>query len=229
MKIVYVRHGQPDYKTDTLTELGHLHAEAAAERLIPYGITEIYSSPLGRARETAEHAARRLGLSVEIVDSFRELGWGDVNAEPGAKKLPPWEYVHHFAKIGQSITDPDWTQKEPWCHNKVVARVQAAQEGFDAFMEQQGYRRVGDHYAVTEAATDKTIAIFGHGGHSTAIFAHLMHLPFPLACQLFRLDFTNISVFHFDTEAGAFTVPRFDMLGNAEHIRDLFVENTFME
>ena len=41
MKIVYVRHGQPDYKTDTLTALGRLHAEAAAERLTPDGITEI--------------------------------------------------------------------------------------------------------------------------------------------------------------------------------------------
>ena len=229
MKIVYVRHGQPDYKTDTLTELGHLHAEAAAERLTAYNITEIYSSPLGRARETAEHTARRLGLEVVTVDSFRELGWGDPNAEPGAKKLPPWEYVHHFAKIGQSITDPDWTQKEPWCHDKVVARVQAAQEGFDAFLEQHGYRRTGDSYAVTEVASDKTIAIFGHGGHSTAIFAHMMNMPFPLACQLFRLDFTNISVFQFNGEAGLFTVPRFDMIGNAEHIRNLSVENVFME
>ena len=33
MRIVFVRHGHPNYKDDCLTELGHLHAEAAAKRL----------------------------------------------------------------------------------------------------------------------------------------------------------------------------------------------------
>ena len=33
MYIYFVRHGHPDYKTDTLTALGHKQAEAAAERL----------------------------------------------------------------------------------------------------------------------------------------------------------------------------------------------------
>ena len=33
MKIIFVRHGHPDYMKDCLTELGHPQAEAAAERL----------------------------------------------------------------------------------------------------------------------------------------------------------------------------------------------------
>ena len=33
MKIVFVRHGHPNYHEDCLTELGHLQAEAAARRL----------------------------------------------------------------------------------------------------------------------------------------------------------------------------------------------------
>ena len=78
-------------------------------------------------------------------------------------------------------------------------------------------------------SSDKTIAIFGHGGHSTAIFAHMMNIPFPLACHLLRLDFTNISLFHFGGNVGEFTTPRFDMIGNAEHIRGLEAENTFMQ
>ena len=32
MRIVFVRHGHPNYKDDCLTELGHLHAKAAADR-----------------------------------------------------------------------------------------------------------------------------------------------------------------------------------------------------
>jgi len=47
MKIVFVRHGHPDYHNDCLTELGHLQAEAAAQRLEQEGIEEIYSSTRG--------------------------------------------------------------------------------------------------------------------------------------------------------------------------------------
>ena len=33
MRILFVRHGHPNYEKDCLTDLGHLHAAAAAERL----------------------------------------------------------------------------------------------------------------------------------------------------------------------------------------------------
>ena len=221
MKIVYVRHGHPDYKTDTLTPLGRLQAAAAAERLKAYGITEIYSSPKGRARETAQFAADALGLSVEVIDPFRELSWGDRNAAPDAKRLTPWVHVHKAVAKGCFATDPRWKVAEPWCHDLVVERLEAAITGLESFLERQGYRREGDVYRVTREDTHKTIAIFGHGGHSTAIFAHLMGIPFPTACQLFDLDFTNISVIRFDDAPAAFTLPRFEMFGNAEHIRGI--------
>ena len=55
MRIIFVRHGEPDYVHDCLTEKGKIQAAAAAERLRDEGIAEIYSSPLGRARETADY------------------------------------------------------------------------------------------------------------------------------------------------------------------------------
>jgi len=33
MRIIFVRHGHPNYEKDCLTELGHRQAEAAAQRL----------------------------------------------------------------------------------------------------------------------------------------------------------------------------------------------------
>jgi glycosyltransferase involved in cell wall biosynthesis len=38
MRIVFVRHGHPNYADDCLTELGHEHAEAASLRLLNEGI-----------------------------------------------------------------------------------------------------------------------------------------------------------------------------------------------
>ena len=66
MKIVFVRHGHPDYHEDCLTELGHLQAETAARRLESEGIEEIYSSTRGRALETAQYTAKRIGISTIV-------------------------------------------------------------------------------------------------------------------------------------------------------------------
>ena len=54
MRIVFVRHGHPNYEKDCLTELGHKQAQAAAERVANEGICEIYASTCGRAYETAQ-------------------------------------------------------------------------------------------------------------------------------------------------------------------------------
>ena len=76
MRIIFVRHGEPDYARDCLTEAGRRQAAAAAERLAGEGISEIYTSPCGRAAETATFAARRLGLPVITLDYMHEIGWG---------------------------------------------------------------------------------------------------------------------------------------------------------
>ena len=43
MRIVLIRHGEPDYEKDCLTETGHKQAKIAAQRPLKEGIEEIYS------------------------------------------------------------------------------------------------------------------------------------------------------------------------------------------
>ena len=62
MRLIMVRHGEPNYVDDCLTETGKKQAEAAAERLMLEPIDEIYSSPNGRAHNTAEYTAKAQGL-----------------------------------------------------------------------------------------------------------------------------------------------------------------------
>ena len=65
MRIVFVRHGEPDYANDCLTAVGKVQAEQAALRLREEGIEEIWSSPLGRAAETAK-AANLSGITLRV-------------------------------------------------------------------------------------------------------------------------------------------------------------------
>lgn len=228
MKIVFVRHGHPDYASGHLTELGHAQAGIAAKKLATYGIERIYASSLTRAIETAEYTARELGQEIEILDWIRELNWGSINDEPILEKGHPWLITDRHAEEGRSLTDPNWASKEPWCNNKILSRLERVTVGFDAFMEKYGYRREGEFYRVIGNDTEKTIAIFGHGGSFTAIFAHLMNIPFPLACRVLALHFTCISVANFDNRKDVFCMPHFDVIGDAKHIEGVTVENTFM-
>ena len=45
MLLYIIRHGDPDYKTDTLTDRGKLQAEAVGKRMYDAGIERIFSSP----------------------------------------------------------------------------------------------------------------------------------------------------------------------------------------
>jgi probable phosphoglycerate mutase len=88
--IYLVRHGQTVFNRERriqghvdspLTELGVRQARAVGGLLKdlirePAG-WRVVSSPLGRARSTAEIVAGRLGLPVELDDRLKEMSWGD--------------------------------------------------------------------------------------------------------------------------------------------------------
>ena len=49
MRILMIRHGDPDYVNDTLTEKGWREAAILSERIAKMKVDEFYVSPLGRA------------------------------------------------------------------------------------------------------------------------------------------------------------------------------------
>ena len=87
----YLRHGQTETNAYRLvagsldvdlTPLGREQAHAAAKVLASAPITHIYSSPLKRARHTAEPIAAELGLPVSIIAELAERNWGDLEGKP---------------------------------------------------------------------------------------------------------------------------------------------------
>ena len=103
MRIYFIRHGHPNYELDCLTDIGRLQAEACAERLADAGIQKIFSSSQGRAKETAAHTARKLGLTVEPMDFIRELAWHSKTECPIFKGGHPWFVVDDMVENGENI------------------------------------------------------------------------------------------------------------------------------
>ena len=59
MKLLIVRHGDPDYTIDSLTEKGWKEGEFLSEKLSKLDIKDFYVSPLGRAKDTALLLSKR--------------------------------------------------------------------------------------------------------------------------------------------------------------------------
>lgn len=81
MQIYLLRHGQTtgdiedryggNYD-DHLTDLGKKEAVRLSEELSKVGIEKVFSSPLNRAKETAEILKKSLGIDIEIIENLRE-------------------------------------------------------------------------------------------------------------------------------------------------------------
>ena len=83
--IVFARHGQTAPNRDglvlgradpELTEEGHRQAELLAVALRGEPVAAILSSPLLRARQTAEPIGEACGVPVEVDDRLIEIDWG---------------------------------------------------------------------------------------------------------------------------------------------------------
>ena len=226
MRIIFVRHGHPDYSTDTLTELGHRQAEAAAVRLNSENIDHIFSSSCGRARETAEHIAQGRNMEVELLDFMREISWGSVDERELYHNGHPWRTVEKMVAEQQSLLDPDWRQQEPFCFNKIIPRADAVGEGFDEWLQTLGYTREGDYYRVGTPKYD-TVLLASHGGSSSAALAHLFNLPLPFLCYAVCPAFTAITIVNLRGEEGSLISPRFELVNDSLHIRGLGTENVY--
>jgi signal transduction histidine kinase len=83
MKLLIIRHADPDYEKDTLTEKGWREAELLSNRLITLDIKEFYVSPLGRARDTANVTLKKMNRTAEVLPWLREFNVYDEKNKEG--------------------------------------------------------------------------------------------------------------------------------------------------
>ena len=227
MRIIFVRHGHPNYRQDCLTELGHLHAKAVAERLCEEKIDMIYSSTCGRAFETAEHIAQKQD-NREIVpcDYMREVSWGS-ETEELFQKGHPWFTADQMVREGQSLMGMDWADKPPFLPNHLCTEsVKRVSDGFDGLMASLGFIREGAFYRVTEPKYN-TVAVVSHGGASSAMLARLFNLPFPFLCTAICPNYTAVTIVNMKENIGELVAPQFELVNDARHIKGLDAETYF--
>lgn len=212
MRIVFVRHGHPDYVRDCLTDLGRQQAQAVASRLAGEGIGRIFTSSMGRAVETASCTAAMTGVTPELIDGFRELRWGHMPS--------PWELADARVAAGIPLNDPAWRSSQDYGANPLLlATIDDRIGALHEMLKSLGYTREGAYYRVSETIDTRcTIAVFGHGGQTSAHLSALFNLPFPFVCQTMGADFTGVTIVQLPDRPGELVTPRFEIMNDARHI-----------
>jgi broad specificity phosphatase PhoE len=119
----FLRHGETDWNAQNLSqgavdiplnETGLAQARSASLLLRGRGIRAIISSPLSRAKVTADIAAAQLGLPVQIDDGLKEVAFGVMEGKPMSEWFQPWV---------DGLLTPEGAESFPTLTKRAVAAV----------------------------------------------------------------------------------------------------------
>jgi probable phosphoglycerate mutase len=165
MRLLIIRHGDPDYEKDSLTEKGWREAELLSRRISRMEVAKVYVSSLGRAKDTASLTLQKMGKTAIECQWLREF-W------PGIKRP---DVAEGSRGIAWDWLPQDWTAEEAYFRRESWADTDIMREGrvgeayaevvekFDAVLAEHGYVREGDFYRAPQPRHDCLLLPFRHG------------------------------------------------------------------
>lgn len=226
MLFYYIRHADPIYNPDSITEFGKTQAEALSKRLAILGFDEIYSSSSIRAQMTAEPTLKALNkkldgvfpwaheielwktLTVEKYDDLTRIDW--------AFRTP--KYTEKFNGDEMRLASFDWYKHEDFKDTKFEEGITKFNQSLDEFFLSLGYRHDHEkHCFIEEKPNDKRIAFFAHQGIGLAFLSHILDIPYPIFSTHFDLGHSSVTVIEFK-KTGELVFPKVLQLSNDSHL-----------
>lgn len=184
MKLIIVRHGDPDYINDSLTEKGWREAVFLSERLEKLDITKVYCSPLGRAKDTAKPTLEKKGIQMEICDWLRELP-ARIEHEAASDEHLPWDlYTEKWTAVPALYDKDAWLTTDIMQSGNVEPLYREVCEKLDALLARHGYVHENGYFRVTRE-NDDTVVIVCHFGLECVLLSHILHISPVLLWQGF--------------------------------------------
>ena len=218
MRLYIIRHADPDYANDTITELGRRQAEVLGERLERIQLDHLYSSPMGRARATAAATEKRKGMAATVLSWTRECHMVYENPPGSGKKGQIWDLDgHRIRGFNPLPTDQTWNSLPPMDNPEYGRILEEIGQHSDQFLAGHGYVREGGVYRVERSHTE-AMAVFCHGGFGLNWLSHLLAIAPPIMWAGFFLHPTSITTILFDERGDGMATPRCMGLGDVAHL-----------
>ncbi|MBQ7897626.1 MAG: histidine phosphatase family protein [Clostridia bacterium] len=219
MLLYIIRHGDPDYTTDTLTERGLLQAEAVGKRLEKAGIDEIYSSPMGRARQTAEPLCRKLGLEMKIEEWSHEVQKERLTTYPdGVAKSVSLLQNTYLRENGEIDIPYDRTfETKALKLTDMESAFNYIKEGGRDFLARLGYEEEKGVYRIVRKNENK-VALFCHSVLERVWLSHLLHIPLHIMWGGFLPTHTGVTILEFKNNENLVTAPKCLVFSDMGHL-----------
>ena len=176
MKLLFVRHGDPDYSIDSLTETGWKEARLLAPRLSKLPVHTFYVSPLGRARDTLSFTLEQTGREAVILPWLREFPC-HVRKPDDPSMDCTWDWLPgYWTKEPRFFDMESWHQVDAMVEAGVPEEYQHVCEAFDTLLAKHGYVRDGKLYRA-ERPNEDTLVFVCHFGLTCVLLSHLLNIP----------------------------------------------------
>ncbi len=195
--IIFLRHGQAENNTNRvlagrrpgvpLTLTGLEQSEKIAKFLKPFNISTIYSSPIERAKKTAEIVSEHNSLEIKTDERLIELDMGKFTGMP---------YDEIFEKHGNVFL------------KFYEGDLEIAHNGVETFIELK--KRILDMVDfVIREHNDENVLLVTHMDPIKALISTIMGLQ---ANSLFELIIENASLTIFKEEQGKLTISAINVM-----------------
>ncbi len=174
MRILIVRHGDPDYSIDSLTPKGRVEAELLSDRLSKTKIDYCYVSPLGRARHTAQYTLDKIGKEATVCPWLREFA---ARIErPDREESIAWDWrPKDWVDIDILFDHEKWYDEPRMAAGNVKDEYLWVAKGLDELLAEHGYERCGRYYKAVRP-NDDTIVFFCHFGLECVLLSHMLNI-----------------------------------------------------
>ncbi len=220
LRIVLVRHGLSSFNLErriqgrddlsSLTDQGMEQARSVGEALADLPLAAAYSSPLRRARHTAEALLGRQGQEIEAVfdDDLLEIDlepWTGLRVEELQQRDPEGERLWRHAPEQLELQRRDGSSYRP-----VPELMEQAGRFLDGLL-----RRHADR--LDPAAPADTVLVVAHNAILRCLVLSMLTLP-AAAFRRLRLDNASISVFNLSQREGGALEVQIESLNTTAHL-----------
>lgn len=176
MRLLIIRHGDPDYEKDSLTEKGWREAALVADRIAKLDVKAFYMSPLGRAKDTASLTLRKMNRTAQVCDWLEEFPPRIWRPDRDEHRSLAWDWLPEDWTAGEDYFLRDrWMETEAMREGKVGEAYDRVIRGFDSLLAEHGYVRQGELYRAERPNRD-TIVAFCHFGVECVLLSRLMNV-----------------------------------------------------
>ena len=229
MLLYIIRHGEPG-ADGALTESGKLQAEAVGERLCKYGIDRIYSSPLLRARQTAEPLCRKLSKEMHIEEWAHEIGEERITTFPDGERISVSLLQNTVFRTEKNINLPfdKAFECDGFKESEMKKAVSCIEENGDKFLESLGYKKENGVYRILRSNNEK-VALFCHAAFARAWISTLLHIPIHIMWASFDYSHSGVTVIEFENNENGITAPMCHCYSDLSHLykNNVSVEGRF--